>query len=182
MQSEKGQEKLRQGREMLKFARGVAAWQLKRGRHFLLEHPSGASSWQEGTIQELEQYLGVYKTNIHQCRYGLRTPDKTEQLRKATTFLTNLPQAAAELARMCTTECRQTPHRPILGTARDQQGRVARLSWHAQHYPQGLADAMLRIIQKQTRNEFEAAASRRPTARQPVLRRTTHRRTTRTRR
>ena len=67
LQSEKGQEKLRQGREMLKFFRDVAIWQLKRGRYFLLEHPSGASSWQEETLQELEQYLGVYKTKIHQC-------------------------------------------------------------------------------------------------------------------
>ena len=89
LQSEKGQEKLRQGREMLKFARDVAVWQLMRGRYFLLEHPTGASSWQEETMQELEQYLGVYKTKIHQCRYGLRTPDTTETMRTSTTCLRN---------------------------------------------------------------------------------------------
>ena len=49
--------------------------QLNSGRHFLHEHPAGATSWRDAWVERLLKHPQVSCVVSLQCEYGLLTPD-----------------------------------------------------------------------------------------------------------
>jgi hypothetical protein len=49
--------------------------QLAEGRHFLHEHPQGATSWKDPRMLRLLKHPKVGTTVADQCMYGLTTKD-----------------------------------------------------------------------------------------------------------
>ena len=78
--------------------------QLAGGRHFLHEHPLGATSWKERCVKALEQQAGVGTVVADQCQYGLvpRGPnDQPMPAKKATCFLSSAPAVLEALGQLC---------------------------------------------------------------------------------
>ena len=133
----------RTARVLLNFAVKVYELQLAAGRHFLHEHPVGATSWQEESVVALRSRPGIGEVVGHKCRYGLATPTHTGQAApamKPTRFLSSAPELLSRLGRRCTGDHK---HQQLTG------GRAR----EAATYPQGLCRAMLRGIEAQRRRE-----------------------------
>ena len=58
----------------LHFVVGLYKMQLRAGRHFVHEHPAGATSWSDPWIQRLMNDPRVNHVTSDQCEYGLLTP------------------------------------------------------------------------------------------------------------
>ena len=69
------QKKISKGRKHLNFVVSLYRDQLRRGRHFLHEHPQTASSWQEVWIKSLSKDTFLHLLTVDQCMYGMFTPD-----------------------------------------------------------------------------------------------------------
>ena len=74
---------------MLHFAIEVAAYQIERGRWFLLEQPAGASSWQTHAMTWLMQQAGVLRFVIDMCMAGLCVRPSGDVSRKPTGIICN---------------------------------------------------------------------------------------------
>ena len=119
---------------LLSFAMACATIQHRAGRLFYFEHPQTASSWGEPAVVSVRGLPGVFPVDVHQCRFGLKSP-RGEPIRKATRLLTNSHEIYARVARkLCV--C-QVPHRRIEG---NQDGH--RLSVWAQRYPIDMCKAL----------------------------------------
>ena len=57
---------------LLKFALDVAPFMIDTGGYFILEHPTGASSWRLPDVQALIAMPSAYLVTFHQCRFNLR--------------------------------------------------------------------------------------------------------------
>lgn len=77
----------------------VAKWQYDQGRIFLVEHPLPSKAWDEPCAQELMALPGVYVVTADLCAYGLRVATRLNK--KATQFVTNSRELAAELSLRC---------------------------------------------------------------------------------
>ena len=75
MKIEDARRRLREARRHLEFCVVLYNKQLARGKHFLHEHPQGASSWGEGCIERLANKDGVNTTIGHMCQYGMAIID-----------------------------------------------------------------------------------------------------------
>ncbi len=65
-------EKRRRAAEvLLVFAAAVYQLQIQAGRHFLHEHPAGATSWNHPAIAKLRAQPGVDAVGSHMCAFGL---------------------------------------------------------------------------------------------------------------
>ena len=65
-----------EGRRHLKFVCELYRMQLRAGRHFLHEHPAGATNWREDCMKNVLANSQVGTVVSHQCEYGLLVPDK----------------------------------------------------------------------------------------------------------
>ena len=54
----------------LDFMVGIYVEQLEGGRLFRHEHPAGATSWHEASIERLSEFPGVSRVDAGQCQYG----------------------------------------------------------------------------------------------------------------
>ena len=63
----------REAEVLLIFAVAVYKLQVLAGRHFLHEHPAGATSWSHPAIVKLRARHGVAAVVAHQCEFGLET-------------------------------------------------------------------------------------------------------------
>ena len=93
-----------QGRLHLHFVLKIYAMQLAGGRHFLHEHPQGASSWQDSEVLKLLRHPRVGVVTSHQCQFGLVTRDAQGQLKaakKPTKFASSSVQMLRRLAVKC---------------------------------------------------------------------------------
>lgn len=115
-----------------------------RGRYYLLEHPSGASSWHLPSIEEARSMLGAYLVSFPQCQYGLKAPNG-KPMRKLTRFLTNSRHVAEEFSKK---KCTCAEHQPIEGSC---QGH--KLSKWAQVYPQPLINAIVDCCERELRDQ-----------------------------
>jgi hypothetical protein len=77
MKIENVRRRLREARRHLQFCVVLYNKQLARGKHFLHEHPQGASSWREGCVERLANEDGVSTTVGHSCQYGMIATDKS---------------------------------------------------------------------------------------------------------
>ena len=66
---------LEKAKRHVRFCIELMREQLAAGRHFLFEHPAGASSWDMPELQSLVETPGVFWQRADQCMYGLMTPD-----------------------------------------------------------------------------------------------------------
>ena len=98
-------EKRRRAAEvLLVFAAAVYKLQVLAGRHFLHEHPAGATSWSHPAIAKLRAMPGVGAVVAHQCAYGLETSaqDGGRALAKEhTRFMSSSPAVLEALSLKC---------------------------------------------------------------------------------
>ena len=132
------------GRIHLLFCLEVYADQLRRGAHFLHEHPASASSWKELEVQALRSDPRVSEVVSHQCRFGLETKGKNKNEKsfalKPTRFMSSSPFILQELDRRCRGG---HAHQRLL------QSRGA----PAAAYPPALCRAILRGAERQAQSE-----------------------------
>ena len=103
--------------------------QLRKGKHFLHEHPWSAASWKLWKVESLLKRPAVMLAEGHMCQFGMETFDDRRRgtkgpVKKPTGFMTSSAGIYNELNRQCKDEHR---HVPLMG------GRAA----GAAIYPRG---------------------------------------------
>ena len=116
-------------------------YQLKHGRHFVHEHPWGASSWKLDSVVDMLNDNRVWIAQTDMCRFGMTSHVKVkggEQglVKKPTGFMTSSRHVAEELSRRC-----RGGHSHV----HLEGGRASA----AQVYPVRLCEAILRGVLKQ---------------------------------
>ena len=98
-------EQLVEAKKHIEFVVQLYKEQIENGRWFLHEHPHQATSWDLEEIKKLEKELNVQLVVADQCMYGLRTRSRTDKgfkpARKRTKFMTNSPEIARVLNKLC---------------------------------------------------------------------------------
>ena len=89
----------------------------------------------------------MFTTTVHQCRYGLRSPDDTAKLRKATKFCTNMTAVQVHLILKCGVACPATEHRAIQGTEYSAKEKKT----VSTRYPDGLVAALCQTSRSDAR-------------------------------
>ena len=146
--SDEWKEKMMEAKEQIKFVVDLYKEQVKNGRWFLHEHPTGASSWDLEEIQKLQEELGVQVVTADQCMYGLKTwrkkgGKKDVAARKRTKFMTNAKAIAMELNQRCRGE---HEHQPLV------DGRAK----EAAQYPEPLCEAICRgLVEEMSRESLK---------------------------
>ena len=118
---EVSQAKIETGMKHIRFACRIYRSQLRRGKHFLHEHPESAFSWKTREIKRMLRHPGVSKTKMDQCRYGLEFKDKdgvTRPCKKPTVWMSSSPQMLEQLGKVCQ---RDHEHTCIMGSDRISQ-------------------------------------------------------------
>ena len=139
-------QRMEQAVEHLRFCMFLYLKQVKDGRYFLHEHPSGASSWYDGAVQEVLAHPGVIHVQSHMCRFGMTTSvpcsEERKLVLKPTGFMTNSPEVARMLDRRCSNkEGTEThDHGSLIGGGRARA---------AQGYPPQLCSAILKGLRNQ---------------------------------
>ena len=78
--------------------------QLLSGRHFLHEHPAGATSWNDDWIKKLLNHPKVSAVVSDQCEYGRLTPDANgtpTPAKKPTRWMSSSPHMLKRLSKRC---------------------------------------------------------------------------------
>ena len=115
---------------MFQFCIQVADHRLQRDRHFLLEQPDGASSWNTHAAVWLAKQKGVLHVSFDQCEAGLQVhPDGPSK--KRTSFMLNHLGIAAEVTRL---QCSGNHKHVVL-----EHG----LPHLAQQWPRGLVESII---------------------------------------
>jgi hypothetical protein len=139
----------REAEVLLIFAAAVYALQVQCGRHFLHEHPAGATSWRHPSIARLLARPGVAAVVGHQCQYGLTTTaaDGTPApAKKPTRFMSTSPAILEALSRKCPGG---HVHAPLLGGTRARDAAV---------YPPALCKAIADGAAEQLRRDAAAGS------------------------
>ena len=91
--------------ELFRFSLLVCLIQQRSGRYFMLEHPSGASSWRTREALDVLAMRGVHTVKVDMCAFGLKTRgdqgQDPEPAKKPTTIMTNSPSILNGIARRC---------------------------------------------------------------------------------
>ena len=90
---------IRQARPQVKFCVVQIHKQLKRGKHFLFEHPIGSSVWKQPEIRNLKRKFGLY--GVDMCACGLKCPESKKPIRKGTGIICQIqtsPKLSAAVA------------------------------------------------------------------------------------
>ena len=59
----------------LHYMMGIYRIQIDSWKHFLHEHPAGATSWNDEWVKRIMEHPRVTAVVFDQCEYGLRTPN-----------------------------------------------------------------------------------------------------------
>ena len=136
---------------LLVFAAAVYKLQVASGRHFLHEHPAGATSWNHPSMVQLLAMPGVGATVAHQCAFGLwaSTPSGSHApAKKPTRFMTSAPAVLEALSKRCPGG---HAHAHMVGGTRARDAAV---------YPPGLCAAIARGASEQRRRDSQAGGVR----------------------
>ena len=128
--------RIKAGRIHLRFCAELYRMQLAAGRHFLHEHPSGASSWQVRQIAQLLDHPKVHSVVSHQCMFGLvssKADGSQMPSMQPTRFMASSTQMIDQLSCKCD---RRHTHRHLEG----------KLAADAAFYPLELIVSILRGI------------------------------------
>ena len=131
-------------------------YQISRARHFIHEHPWGASSWNVECMQQLLNDRSVMIAKVDQCRYGLQATDADGELgpaRKRTGFASSSWAVVEELDGTC--GGMHTTHNHLL------EGRAK----GAEVYPPAFCRAICRGMARQKLLEETGAYSSQATTR-----------------
>ena len=88
----------------LHFVAGLYKLQVDGGRHFLHEHPAGATSWRDPWIVKLLAHPRINAVVSDQCEYGLLTPDmdgNPTPAKKPTRWMSSSAMMLKRLSRRC---------------------------------------------------------------------------------
>ena len=91
-------QKVRQSRMFIRFCCKLYEQQVQLGGRALMEHPKGSRIWSYPEVQALRQQ--GHLLTCHMCRFGLRIPNSTQLIRKATHLLAS-HEDMNSLAREC---------------------------------------------------------------------------------
>ena len=84
---------------LVRFAVAAAVIQARAGRHFVMKNPSGSAGWSGlPALARLRKLSLCRETTFHQSRFGLCSA-AGKPLKKATSFLTTIPEVADEFHR-----------------------------------------------------------------------------------
>ena len=146
--------KQREARRQLEFVAKVAKAQTGEGRHFHLEQPKEAGSWQENALDGVLKHTVL--SEFDQCRLGLKDPELGMPLKKATRVATNSRRMLAALdGRKCD---QGHEHRPIEGSVRQgKMGGTVKLSRWAERYPPAMATKIARAVMISNAEDEELA-------------------------
>ena len=100
MDPEEVQRRLARARILLWFTADVYAWQIRRGRYFLHEHPVGALSWEMEETERIAAMPHVSTITSDGCMFGMRAMSRSgEELpaRKPTKWMGNAPKLLEQL-------------------------------------------------------------------------------------
>ncbi len=136
---------------LLTFAAAVYKLQVLAGRHFLHEHPAGATSWSHPAIAKLLATSGVGAVVAHQCAFGLETSiagGGRALVMKPTRFMSSAPALLEALSRKCHGG---HAHATLLGGTRASDAAT---------YPPGLCKAIAHGAAEQLRRDNRARGIR----------------------
>ena len=133
-------QRLREAKELLRFATKVALLVMDYGGTFLLENPLTSKAWQEKYLHELMMDDRVKLVVTDQCMLGLTSIARVPQ-RKPTGFISNSDEIIKELDQRCDG---RHQHELVLGS--DKGGLRSK---QTQVYPDQLVDAILRGYKKE---------------------------------
>ncbi len=136
---------------LLTFAAAIYKLQVLAGRHFLHEHPAGATSWSHPTIAKLLATSGVSAVVAHQCAFGLQTSTQDggqAPAMKPTRFMSSAPAVLEALSRKCPGG---HSHATLLGGTRARDAAM---------YPPGLCKAIAQGAAEQLRRDHRARGIR----------------------
>ena len=127
--------------EHIRFCCLLYEYQLRRGKHFLHEHPWSARSWELDCIKHVMSFPNVQLVEGHMCQFGMTTHVNEKHgeqglVKKPTGFLTSSECVARLLNRTCQGG---HAHVPLVG------GRAA----GAQVYPDKLCEAIVKGMLRQ---------------------------------
>ena len=131
----------------LHFVASLYKIQLNAGRHFLHEHPAGATSWNDDWIQQILKHGRVSSVISDQCEYGLLTPDaqgNPAPAKKPTRWMSSSPEMIKRLSRRCS---KTHVHQHLVG------GRAKA----AEEYPLDLICEILRGMRDTADSNIEVA-------------------------
>jgi hypothetical protein len=138
----------REAEVLLMFAVAVYRLQVREGRHFLHEHPAGASSWSHPAISKLRAQPGVDAVVSHMCAFGMETTTASgtgrAAAKKPTRFMSSSTAILEALSRRCAGD---HPHAPLLGGTRARDAAV---------YPPDLCRAIVEGAAEQLRRDDRA--------------------------
>ena len=144
------QQRLEEGRRMLKQACEYYKQQSRRGRYFLHEHPKPAASWNEECVKEVQNLPGTFTIEGPMCRWKMVARDASGEsyVRKNTRWVTNSPELAKILSGVCSNdEGTGEWHRHVhLVNGRAKMARV---------YPPELVKGILKAIKQQMKADGE---------------------------
>ena len=126
--------------EHIRFCCTLYDYQLKRGKHFLHEHPWTARSWKLDFIQDLLNDERVHLVEGHMCDFGMTSHVNGKHgerglVKKPTGFMTSSYEIAQLLNRKCSGGHQ---HVPLVG------GRAAGAQVYPEMLCQAIVDGMLR--------------------------------------
>ncbi len=136
---------------LLVFAAAVYQLQIQAGRHFLHEHPAGATSWTHPAIAKLRSIPSVGVVVAHQCAFGLQTSVRgggQAPAKKPTRFMSSSTAILSSLSRRCPGG---HSHAPLLGGNRASKAAT---------YPPGLCEAIARGASEQLRRDNRSRGAR----------------------
>ena len=138
----------REAEVLLVFAVAVYQLQAQEGRHFLHEHPAGATSWNHPAIVKLRAQRGVDTVVSPMCAFGMETTSAggngRAAARKPTRFMSSSTSILEALSRKCPED---HWHAPLLGGTRARDAAV---------YPPGLCQAIALGAAEQLRRDERA--------------------------
>eukprot|EP00435_Cladocopium_sp_Y103_P045429 s3507_g13.t1 len=145
---EKYQTRLVTAKQLWEFACEIAKSQLRRGHYFVLEHPDGASSWEEDCAVSLMQQDGVMVSRFDQRRFGLKAPGSRQPIRKRAKLPHNIPGLHITFGDVFC-QC-QEEHRRIEGS---EAG--VRVSSFCETYPPDMVEGLLTSIRTEIGVEIQ---------------------------
>ena len=134
MDPERVKRMLKEAERHLHFVISIYNMQLAAGRHFLHEHPVGASSWKDEFMEKVLKHPRVGTSVADQCMYGLMTMDGNGNLVEAQNPTKWASSSRQMLERLNTCCDKSHSHQHLVG------GRAAA----AAYYPAKLISQILR--------------------------------------
>ena len=97
------EERWNEGVSFINLCVAMCRYQLKHGRHFILEQPAYAKSWDLQSLSELTSDPMVHSSFLHMCQFGLQTHGRegSGPALKPTRVVTSSAVIAGMLARQC---------------------------------------------------------------------------------